>query len=168
MKSFGVVVFVNEQKGKSETGQLPDSVKNAFRAIKENTIPSVYITSADLTQDFGSFSYSKMKPQDFSKLFRDPKKKIREAKKAGFLSSTGIKVKAVEAQANPDVITIKNPQLETWETAKGTKVNAMLVSVIKDETYVFKTDKGKKIEAKLVHLSSESQLKLKKLLKENK
>ena len=77
-------------------------------------------------------------------------------------------MKAVEAQAAPDVVTIKNPQLKIWETSKDVKVNAILISAIKDETYVFKTDKGKKIEAELAHLSSKSQLKLKKRLKENK
>jgi len=168
MKSFGVIVFVNTRQGKDESGKLPSNVEAKFRAFKERTIPKVYMTSADLTQDFGSFTYTQLKPQDFRKIFRDAKKKIRTAKKSGLLSSTGAEEKAADSETDADVVNIEDPQLETWETAKGDKVKAKLIRVDKGETYVFKTDKGKTIEAKLKHLSAESQTRLKKLVEENK
>ncbi len=182
LKSLGLVVLVDTANQSKERQLIPSEVAEGLRAAG-NSIPSVFVTSADLTQNFGSFSYKKLKSGDYRKIFKDAKEKIREAKKAGTLavlgsSSSGKAVSTKtttdkstgaedEMEDQPGVVKIKNPKLITLKTTKGTTVNAKLLRVVHNEIYVFETDKGKKIEAKLRHLSYESRDLVEKILEEN-
>jgi len=170
MKSIGKVVFVDITKGVNEEMKLPSEVTAYFDKIKEDTIPSVVIVSPDLTQCFGFYSYSQLKPQNYSKIFKEAKKKIKEAKKAGGLSSVG-KVEVAEAEAkdatDTDTVTINSPTLETWKSKQGSEIKAMLIRVEHDDLFIFKTSKGKTLKVKPSQLSSDSVERVEKLVAEN-
>lgn len=131
----------------------------------------VVILSPDLTQKFGAFKYAQLKPQEFSKIFRDAKKKIREAKKLGGLSSVGkVEIADQEAQdtesSKAGVVTIASPQLESWESKQGSEIKAMLMRV-ENDLFIFKTSKGKILKVKSSQLSTDSVDRAKALMAEN-
>ena len=170
MKSMGEVVFVNFSKGNDESLKLPSEVEAYFQTIqnkKINNVPMVVIFSPDLTQKFGAFKYTQLKPQAFSKLFKDAKKKIKEAKKTGGLSSVG-KVEIADKESPKDgVVTISSPKLESWESKKGSVIKAMLMRVEHDDLFIFKTSKGKILKVKSSQLSAESVDRVKALISQS-
>ena len=169
LKSLGVVVFLDVGKNSEEYQLVPAEVNKGFKAAGTGAVPSVYLTSADLTQDFGSFGFNTLKSKDFRKVFKDAKKEIREAKKVGALSSlTAVEETATDTvEDEPGVVKISDPELLSLTTAKGAAIKVKLLRVVENKTYVFETSKGKKIEAQLEHLSSESQEQVKTILADN-
>ena len=86
LKRVGVVVFVDSNSKSEDYKAAPQEVSSKLQKVS-GSLPIVALTSADMTQDFGSFAHKQLKSQDFRKIFKDAKKKIREAKKAGSLAA---------------------------------------------------------------------------------
>ncbi|MGJ8672933.1 hypothetical protein [Rubritalea sp.] len=82
-----------------------------------------------------------MRPQDFSDLFRDSKKQVREAKKADLLASTT--TQKSESEDTASIITLKKPTLTDWKSSKGSTLSAKLIRIEHEKTYIFKTSSGK-------------------------
>ena len=172
---MGEVVFVDITRGNDESLKLPAEVEAYFNEIenkKRRMVPMVVILSPDLTQKFGAFKYAQLKPQEFSKIFKDAKKKIKEAKKVGGLSSVG-KVEIADQEAKDKesskdgVVIISSPQLESWESKQGSEIKAMLMRVENDDLFIFKTSKGKILKVKSSQLSTDSVERAKALMAEN-
>ena len=86
MKSYAKVVFVDSK----ESTTLPAKVTTAIRAAG-NSIPLLVFMSPDNETVLGSFNHGTLKNQEYSKIFRDLKKKIKKAKKEGNFKNTGSK-----------------------------------------------------------------------------
>ncbi len=172
MKSIGEIVFVDITRGNDESLKLPAEVEAYFDEIQDKKmrmVPMVVILSPDLTQKFGAFKYVQLKHQEFSKIFKDAKKKIREAKKLGGLSSVGkVEIADQDNESSKEgVVTIGSPQLESWESKQGSEIKAMLMRVEHDDLFIFKTSKGKILKVKSSQLSKDSVDRVKALMAEN-
>ncbi|MFD2159584.1 hypothetical protein ACFSW8_11785 [Rubritalea tangerina] len=154
VKSWGVTVFVDANNG-YDMKVLPKHLKQAFKEINVNYVPKMLITTPDTTQVVESFSYTDMKYGEYSRLFRDAKKEIRELKKQGALKVSGLEVD-VESEEDPGVVKILNPEMTDWKSAKGSTINAKLLRIENSETFVFKNARGKEIKVKIEQLDQSS------------
>ncbi|MGJ8658034.1 MAG: hypothetical protein ACSHX6_16420 [Akkermansiaceae bacterium] len=103
-----------------------------------------------------------MKGQDYSKIFKDTKKKIREAKKTGELSETGAIATAETEEADTssevsdsDAVVILSPRLRTWKSSKGSEIKAKLIK-FENGIYQLETSRGKVISVTVADLDEAS------------
>ena len=181
LKSIGVVVFCKanaKSRVNSDWNEMPSVVQTYINKNK-NLVPYVVITTPDTTEKFAGYSHKHLSGGDYVKIFREAKKKIREAKKAGRLSSvtsadTG---ESKETESKTDTITktstegqtivIVSPATEQWISSSDTTLQAKLMSVEKGQVCIFKTAKGKSIKVKLDQLSTTSADRVRELMELN-
>ncbi len=154
MKTYAKVVFVDSKDKKT----VPKIYKKLLAA--GGSMPLLIFESADGEQSYGSFNHASLKGQDYSKIFRDTKKKIREAKKTGELSDAGASATSeedeeVSEQSDSDAIVIANPSLRKWKSSKGKEISAKLVK-FENGIYHLKTSRGKDISVTAADLDSTS------------
>lgn len=165
-RTWSVVLFV-DSSDKKEFQKLPPKLKTKVSKLSGKYIPKIHFTSADLSQDFGSFHHEQMRSQNFRDLFREPKKKIREAKKEGLLNSTSEQADEPSTEGEKDsTVTIENPTLSDWKSAKGSIIKAKLLRIEEQETYVFQTASGKTLRVKKEQLDANSIKKAQQLITE--
>lgn len=165
-RTWSVVLFV-DSANKKEFQKLPPKLKTKVSNLSGKYIPKIHFTSADLSQDFGSFHHTQMRSQNFRDLFRETKKKVREAKKEGLLSSTSAKADEPNTDEDTDsIVTIENPSLSDWKSAKGSTIKAKLLRIEEQETYVFQTASGKTLKVKKEQLDVSSIEKAQQLVAE--
>ena len=170
IKSEGEGVVVDT----SETGQLPDVVAQAFRSVG-GSLPTVIFADPAMKNVYGSFGHSQLKSQDYRAVFRDTKRKIREAVKDGSFETdlSGAKEEVAGNEAEGDAgdedavpagrIMVEESELEMWRSAKGSQITAKLVAVEGEDTFIFETAAGKEIRVTAAQLSVESMQKARKM-----
>ena len=155
-RSTGVVVFVNS---KTESSSLPTGVKDV-RDQGGNTIPIVFVTTADGEKGIDAVSYKDLSA-NMRKAVRSVKNKIANEDVVGTASaSTESKEEANEEKESDDGGLLAESQ--SWTNAEGKTLTAAVVAV--DDTYVhFKKKNGTISKYPIASLSDESQEKVAKL-----
>ncbi len=164
MKKLAKVVYVDS----TEVASLPTEVSTAINAAG-NTIPRLVFMSPDHQTVLGSFDHPKMKAQDYNKIFKEVKAKIKEAKKDGQLSESGVVAKDDDDKdkEKSDAVVIKSPKLAVWKSIKGVEINAKLTKFEAD-TYHLVTSKGKSIKVMAKDLDPATLKMAEELVEENK
>jgi hypothetical protein len=163
IKSEGSAVIVDT----SEFSELPDVVKKAIQG--KGSLPMVVFVDPGMQNVYGAFGHSELKGQDYRGVFRDTKRKIRDAKKAGSfvtdLNAAPVEVAAKDAVADDveivdivERVQVEEGEITRWTSSKGKVLMARLVAIEgeESETFVFQTAAGKEIRAEAQHLSDES------------
>lgn len=144
-------------------------VTRSFIRKNSDAIPYVILTTPDLEESFGGYTHKHLKSGDYSAIFREAKKKIREAKKIGRLDYTEEPDSEEATETLPDnqTVEILNPTTEQWSASSGTTIQAKLLKVENGRDYVFETPQGKIIKVTLDQLSKSSSEKAKALIEAN-
>jgi hypothetical protein len=163
---MGEVVFVD----RGESGDLPDAIRSQLGG----TIPIVVIADPAGEKIYGRYDYSVLRTKDFSSIFRQAKRDLRDDLKNGVVpanaaadeSASKTKPsggttpepggKAIEASKFADLT------FEEWTSRQGTKMEAKLEGVTGDEL-TLKARDGRVIKLKRSQLSEQSQIRLKKI-----
>ena len=171
MKSYTKVVFVDV----SEKSILPREIIDVLYS-GDNSVPLLAFMSPNGQTNFGSFSHKTLKSQDYNKIFRDVKKKIREAKKEGTLNDSGLVAKSNDSadEDNDDnvdtaseAVVMVSPRLRTWKSAKGKTIKAKFIK-FEDNLFHFETIKGKIIAVKATDLDAASVTTAEEIININK
>jgi hypothetical protein len=163
IKSEGSAVIVDT----SEFAKLPDVVKKAIKG--KGSLPMVVFADPGMQNVYGTFGHSQLRGQDYRAIFRDTKRAIRNAAKAGTfvtdLDVVPVKVDGKDVVADEvDVVDIvervqvEEGEITRWTSSKGKVLMARLKAVEGDETeiFVFETAAGREIRVEAQHLSDES------------
>jgi len=148
MKRYAKVVFIDSNEKKS----APEDVKAALNKAGK-TLPLLVFLSPDSQTTYAEFGHAALKSQNFSKIFRDLKKKIRDAQKDGSLNSSGVVAKddtkdeGSNNSSDLSSVTIKNARFQNWKSAKGSAIYAKLIK-FENDTYHFLTTSSKTIKVK--------------------
>lgn len=160
-----------------ETGQLPPAISKAFREAG-GAMPIVILADPAMTKIYGSYNHSTLKGQDYRKIFRDAKRSVSaDIKEKTFNTSLGDPKKATEPKEekkdapattaktseDKDIITLEDPEMKSWKSSKGTTIQAKLISVEDEKTFVLQTGTGKTIRITGDKLSLASLIEAKKL-----
>ena len=151
---------------KGDQSKLPKIVSEAYRGAG-GAFPIVVFADPGLKKVYGSFGHAALKGQDYRAIFRDTKASVRDAIKAGtFSKDLAAAGDAPKPAAGDDgepaaddpvgIVKVENGTFQDWTSAKGSKINAKLVAVEGDSTFVFETKAGKTIRASAAHLSNET------------
>lgn len=141
-KSVGVVVFANS-KGE-DYGKLPEGVRSV-RAKGGNTIPMVFVTTADGSKGLDAIPYAVLK-EDTRKAARTLRKTLEE-------------VDVVGEAPKEDEPTEEN-KVQDWTNTDGKTITASVKS-LEDDRVQFEMKNGKLIWYPIEKLSEESQEQLK-------
>lgn len=159
IKREGQAVFV-EVKNKQQLKAFPKALKGDLTGMYKNPYPYVLFADPALKKVYGAFHHNQLKSKDFRGLFRDTKKQIREAIKAGdFLAAEPpvnekYDVKPEVATAS-EVVQISDKTVYDWKSAQGTTIRARLISVSEEE-FVFQSEEGREIRATAEQLAAET------------
>ncbi len=158
LKSFrkaGVVVFANT---KTDGAALPSGAR-AVRSKAGNTIPMVFVTSADGSTGLDAVTYAAMK-SDMRDAVRDLRKRLE-----------GVDVLAAGSGETPTA-SEEEPELKSesenaaaaqdWVNSEGTTITAA-VKDVSDEEIIFIMPDGSEIPYPIAKLSSASQLKAREI-----
>lgn len=149
-RSSGVVVFANS---KTESSSLPEGAR-AVRSKAGNTIPMVFVTSADGSKGIDGISYASLK--DMRKAVRSLKDTLKETDVTG----------GGEEPADTDETETEKPdgmlaEASDWTNAEGKVINAAVRSI--DGGKVEFLIKGRSVKYDISKLSKESQARLEAL-----
>ena len=129
---------------------LPPKISAALNAAG-GSMPLITFLSPDGETNFGSFNHTTLKNQEYNKIFRDVKKKIKTAQKEGELKSSGAAAKADGAEdakdgaAESDAIMIASPRVRTWKSSNGKEIQAKFIK-FENDTYFLRSTKGRDIK----------------------
>ncbi len=169
MKSYTKVVFVDSKERRS----LPRKVSSALNSIG-GSLPLLVFLSPDGEIKLGSFNHASLKGQEYRKIFKETKKKIKDTKKEGGFKNSGVAGKTDDAnkadasdKAESDAVMIANPVERTWTSSKGREIKAKLIK-FEDGAYSLKTSKGRVITVKAGDLNTASVVLAQEIIDNNK
>ena len=148
-KTVGVVVFADTKKDKAS---LPEGVMEV-RAKGGNTIPMVFVTTADGEKGIDAVPYAVLKA-DMREAVRELRKSLEDVDVLGGVDSVD------DADASNDVEEKKAPEFKQWENSAGKKIKAA-VQEIEGDRVLFLLPNGKALWYDIAKLSKSSQSKLK-------
>jgi hypothetical protein len=135
----------------SETAGLPPLIKNAYRTGGAS-IPIVIFADPGIEKIYGRYDHPAMKKQNYAAIFKEAKDSIRKAQSDGTFA-TG---------PAPVVLKVEGGKIESWKSSAGTEINAKLVGIEDNTTYLFETKAGKTFRATAAQLAKESVAKARK------
>jgi hypothetical protein len=153
-RSAGVVVFANANS-ETDYQSLPAGAK-AARKDSGNTIPMVFVTTADGAQSIKGISYDAMK-KDIRDVDRELRKHLKTVNVTG-----ATKEEPEEAGADGPAAEAILSEPSVWTNADGKEIMAA-VKLANDSTVIFMID-GREVPYPLVDLSPESRLALQELV----
>ena len=148
-KTVGVVVFADTKKDKAS---LPKGVMEV-RAKGGNTIPMVFITTADGEKGIDAVPYAVLKA-DMREAVRELRKSLEDVDVLGGVDSVD------DTDASNDIEEKKAPEFKQWENSAGKKIKAA-VQEIEGDRVLFLLPNGKALWYDISKLSESSQSKLK-------
>ncbi len=134
----------------SEVLALPAAARDVVRA-KPGVTPKVFVMNPALTESYGQFDHPELKGKNWNAIFKEAKEGVKSAKTAGSFIPAG------------EVVTIADSTIEKWQSAAGSTIEAKLVAVEDQTTFVFETASGKVIRTTGDKLSEESVQRAQKL-----
>ena len=159
-----MVVFADTKK---DSGSLPAGVRDV-RAAAGNTIPMVFVTTADGSKGLVGVSYSAMK-EDMRGTVRDVRKQLEsvdvlassgEADASG--TATELAAVSTESEKKDDGGLFAESQ--EWTNASGQKIVAA-INKVEGDTIQFVMPNGKYVPYPMAKLSAASQEKIKSMQK---
>ncbi|MDG1356811.1 MAG: hypothetical protein P8P36_01305 [Akkermansiaceae bacterium] len=147
-KTVGVVVFADTKKDKAS---LPKGVMEV-RAKGGNTIPMVFVTTADGEKGIDAVPYSALKA-DMREVVRELRKSLKDVDVLGGDDSED------DADASKDKEEERAPEFKQWENSAGKKIKAA-VREIQGGRVHFLLPSGKSVWYDITKLSESSQLRL--------
>ena len=148
-KTVGVVVFADTKKDKAS---LPKGVMEV-RAKGGNTIPMVFVTTADGEKGIDAVPYAVLKA-DMREAVRELRKSLEDVDVLGVVDPED------EAGASNNKEEEKAPEFKQWENSAGKKIRAAVRGVDGGKVH-FLLPSGKSVWYNISKLSESSQLKLK-------
>lgn len=149
LKSWAETVAVDP----SEILALPEFARAAVKS-KVGVTPKVIVMNPTLSATYGALNHEELKGKNWSALFKDSKAGIRKA------MSDGSFVPAAKVDK------IEGNKIEKWQSSAGSEIEAKLVAIEDDETFVFEMANGRTIRTTAAQLSPESVKRAKSLVKE--
>ncbi len=143
-KTVGVIVFADTKKDKAS---LPKGVMEV-RAKGGNTIPIVFVTTADGEKGIDAVPYSALKA-DMREVVRELRKSLKDVDVLGGDDSDASKDKEEE----------RVPEFKQWENSAGKKIKAAVREIQGGRVY-FLLPTGKSVWYDITKLSESSQLRL--------
>lgn len=147
-KTVGVVVFADTKKDKAS---LPKGVMEV-RAKGGNTIPMVFVTTADGEKGIDALPYAVLKA-DMREAVRELRKSLEDVDVLGGVDSVD------DTDAGDDLEQEKAPEFKQWENSAGKKIKAA-VQEIEGDRVLFLLPNGKTVWYDVSKLSEASRLKL--------
>jgi hypothetical protein len=147
-KTVGVVVFADTKKDKAS---LPKGVMEV-RAKGGNTIPMVFVTTADGEKGIDAVPYAVLKA-DMREAVRELRKSLEDVDVLGGVDSVD------DTDAGDDLEQEKAPEFKQWENSAGKKIKAA-VQEIEGDRVLFLLPNGKTVWYDVSKLSEASRLKL--------
>tara|TARA_B100001093_G_scaffold161559_1_gene154013 strand:+ start:7870 stop:8325 length:456 start_codon:yes stop_codon:yes gene_type:complete len=144
----GVVVFADARK---DTALLPAGAKQV-RAKGGNTIPMVFVTTADGGKGIDAISYATLK-SDMSKSVRTLRKTLANAEVVGE-GPVAKRPATVNSESNPQLSEI--PDFRHWTTTAGKSFEAAATK-IENGRVLFLLPNGKTLWGEISKLSAKSQ-----------
>ncbi|MFN0130222.1 MAG: hypothetical protein ACKV19_26465 [Verrucomicrobiales bacterium] len=160
---MGEVVFVDS----GQSGNVPENIRSQLAG----TIPVVIIADPTGEKVYGRYDHSTLKTKDFSSIFRQARRDLRDDLKNGVVVS---EAKPGGSETTPpgsgsDSTPAKSssaakPALgyETWKSIKGSAIEAKFEG-IKGDDVTLKAKDGRTIKLKRYQLSTDSQQRLKEV-----
>ena len=136
----------------SEVLALPEAARDIVKA-KVGVNPRVFVLNPSMGESYGAFSHEELQEKNFQKIFGAAKGAVRKAIAGGSFIPAA------------KVVKVKDTQVEKWQSAAGTAIEAKLVAVEDDEVFVFETAAGKTIRATADKLSEASVSRVRELMK---
>ncbi len=144
VKSFSKPVFADQ----SERGALPENVQKALRDAG-GALPLVVLIDPSYEKVYAAFGHAQLKGQDYSSIFRQAKKDVKADIKANTFGLPEAPTEKAddneELAESDDRIKVRDPQFEIWRSSKGSRIDAQLLAIENETTFVFKTRKGRTI-----------------------
>jgi hypothetical protein len=165
VKSFSKPVFADQ----SERGSLPENVQKALRDAG-GALPIVVLIDPSYEKVYGAFGHAQLKGQDYSSIFRQAKKDVKADIKANTFGLPEAAAEEEKAEAkdelaeSDDRIMVRDPQFEIWRSSKGSRIDAQLLAIENETTFVFKTRKGRTIRTTADKLQATSVQRGRKLV----
>jgi hypothetical protein len=147
-KTVGVVVFADTKKDKAS---LPKGVMEV-RAKGGNTIPMVFVTTADGEKGIDAVPYAVLKA-DMREAVRELRKSLEDVDVLGGVDSVD------DTDAGDDLEQEKAPEFKQWENSAGKKIKAA-VRDVDGARVLFLLPNGKTVWYDVSKLSEASRLKL--------
>ena len=147
-KTVGVVVFADTKKDKAS---LPKGVMEV-RAKGGNTIPMVFVTTADGEKGIDAVPYAVLKA-DMREAVRELRKSLEDVDVLGGVDSVD------DTDAGDEVEQEKAPGFKQWENSAGKKIKAA-VRDVDGARVLFLLPNGKTVWYDVSKLSEASRLKL--------
>ena len=147
-KTVGVVVFADTKKDKAS---LPKGVMEV-RAKGGNTIPMVFVTTADGEKGIDAVPYAVLKA-DMREAVRELRKSLEDVDVLGGVDSVD------DTDAGDDLEQEKAPGFKQWENSAGKKIKAA-VRDVDGARVLFLLPNGKTVWYDVSKLSEASRLKL--------
>jgi hypothetical protein len=147
-KTVGVVVFADTKKDKAS---LPKGVMEV-RAKGGNTIPMVFVTTADGEKGIDALPYAVLKA-DMREAVRELRKSLEDVDVLGGVDSVD------DTDAGDDLEQEKAPEFKQWENSAGKKIKAA-VRDVDGARVLFLLPNGKTVWYDVSKLSEASRLKL--------
>lgn len=145
-KTVGVVVFADTKKDKAS---LPKGVADV-RAKGGNTIPMVFVTTADGEKGIDALPYSVLKA--------DMREAVRELRKS--LEDVDVLGNATPQEGDDEEEDQTEFEFKQWENSAGKKIKAA-VREVEGNRVLFLLRSGKSVWYDISKLSESSQLRLK-------
>ena len=147
-KTVGVVVFADTKKDKAS---LPKGVMEV-RAKGGNTIPMVFVTTADGEKGIDAVPYAVLKA-DMREAVRELRKSLEDIDVLGGVDSVD------DTDAGDEAEQEKAPEFQQWENSAGKKIKAA-VRDVDGARVLFLLPNGKTVWYDVSKLSEASRLKL--------
>ena len=134
----------------SEVLALPSEARSVIKS-KVGVTPKVFVMNPGLTESYGAYNHEELKGKNWNGIFKTAKGAVGTAKSAGTF------IQAAK------VVKIENSQIEKWQSAAGSALEAKLMAIEDDSNLVFETASGKIIRTSIDKLSKDSQARVKAL-----
>lgn len=134
----------------SEVLALPSEARDMVKS-KVGVTPKIFVMNPSLTESYGEFNHEELKSKNWNNIFKKAKSAVRSAVAGGTFVPAG------------KVVKIEGSQVEKWQSAAGSAIEAKLVAVEDETMFVFETAAGKTIRASADKLSKESVARAKAL-----
>lgn len=169
LNSYSIGNMLTPEKAVFQLGRAKhevDTISADFQKIKALQSPRKlrFSSTVDKTKNTSNVSLKSLTVT----LSGQTKKTKKPPKAAKAPKESTLVIKDEPVVKKPTTVFIKNPEMETWLSASGKKVEAMLLKVENNASFTFMTSDGKELTIDASKLTSVSAEKARKLAEENR
>lgn len=137
---------------------LPGDIQTALR--NNGTFwPKVVLTDPAMTKIYDAYSYERLKPQNYRKIFRDATRAFKADFDAGLVRAPGAPATADDGAADEadPAPSFEPTDFQKWKSAAGSILEARLIAIDGQGRYVFEDRNGREIPVAPDQLDLESR-----------